>query len=450
MTRPGARRDNRPLNTDRSHTSGGRVDSAQVWVDIDGVETFAGQLYSHRSRGTESASFTYEQSYLADPRAYALDPALPLLSGTQQSPLNQKIFGAFSDSCPDRWGRRLIERSERRRVQAAGSAARSFGAFDLLLRVRDDLRQGAIRYAVNGEFVSDETYGVPAMTDLPTLLSAADKLATADNGATDSADLQSLALLLRAGSSLGGARPKAHVRDDNGRIAIAKFPSPHDDWNVIGWEKVALDLAAAGIWTPDNHLVTIAERNVLIVDRFDRFDRFDRGSNGQRRGYMSLMTALEATDGDVRSYIDIVEALEERSLNVGDELAQLWRRVAFSILISNTDDHLRNHALLHIRGDAWSLSPAFDLNPNPDPGPKHLSTAIDGDTRADLGDLLAVASLFRLKGPDALELLAQVRAAVIQWRQVAARHGLAKSAIAAMAPAFEHSQANLATELVTA
>lgn len=414
-----------------------RRDSAQVWVDIDEVAIVAGQLYSHRSRGTESATFTYDQGYLADPRAYALDPALPLLSGTQQSPLNQKIFGAFSDSCPDRWGQRLIQRSERRRAEAAGSTARSFGVFDLLLGVRDDVRQGAIRFAVNGDFVADETTGVPAMTDLPTLLSAADNLAH------DRADSQSLSLLLRAGSSLGGARPKAHVRDNNGRVAIAKFPSPSDDWNVMAWEKVALDLAAAaGVWTPENHLESIAGRTVLIVDRFDR------GINEQRRGYMSVMTALEASDADVRSYVDIAEALEERSVNVSDELAQLWRRVAFSILISNTDDHLRNHAFLHVRGDSWRLSPAFDLNPNPEPGPKHLSTAIDSDTRADLRDLLAVASLFRLKASEAREVLSEVRTAVARWRQVATGHGLPKSAIAAMSPAFEHFQADLVDTLV--
>ena len=439
MTGPDARRANRSASTIRSATSGRHVDHARVWVDVNDVTILAGQLYSHRSRGTESASFTYEQSYLADPRAYALDPALPLLSGTQQTPLNQRIFGAFSDSSPDRWGQRLIERSERRRAEAAGSTARTFGAFDLLLGVRDDLRQGAIRYEVAADFVADETAGVPAMTDLPTLLSAADNIA----GDTD--DSESLALLLRAGSSLGGARPKAHVRDNNGRVAIAKFPSPNDDWNVMAWEKVALDLAAAaGVWIPENHLVSIAGRDVLIVDRFDR------GADGQRIGYMSLMTALEANDGDVRSYIDIAEALEERSVNVRDELAQLWRRVAFSILISNTDDHLRNHALLHVHAESWRLSPAFDLNPNPDPGPKHLSTAIGADTRADLRDLLAVASLFRLNDSDALGILARVRASVVQWRHVASAHGLAKSAVAGMTPAFEHSQADLAADLVTA
>ncbi|MDQ1740669.1 MAG: serine/threonine-protein kinase HipA [Pseudonocardiales bacterium] len=399
----------------------------------------AGTLYSHRRRGTETASFSYDNAYLADPRGYPLDPALPLVSGTLQAAGNQKIFGAFFDSCPDRWGQRLIERAESRRV-AGGGTPRSFGQFDLLLRVRDDLRQGAIRFAVNDEFVADDTSGVPVMTDLPTLLSAADDVANAD---TD--DGRSLALLLRAGSSLGGARPKAHVRDHNGRIAIAKFPSPSDSWNVMAWEATALDLAAkAQIAVPTHHLESIGGRNVLIVDRFDRIP------SGLRRGYMSIMTALEASDGEVRSYVDIAEALEERSSQVIRDLTELWRRIIFSILISNTDDHLRNHALLHVQAGTWTLSPAFDLNPNPAPGPKHLSTAIDGDTLADVRNALAVAPLFRLDADQARDVLRQVRNAVTHWREVATHHGLNKSDLAAMAPAFEHAQAAVAEQLLAA
>lgn len=440
MTRPrttGARTRPRPSTPG---ARAGRPATAQVWIDIDAETVLAGQVFSHRRRNVESASFTYDPSYLADRRAYPLDPALPLLSGTLQTPTNQRIFGAFSDSCPDRWGQRLIERAEARRAQRDGSATRSFGQFDLLLGVRDDLRQGAIRYTLEGEFVADDATGVPAMTDLPTLLSAADDLAADDND-----DSQSLALLLRAGSSLGGARPKAHVRDLNGRIAIAKFPSPSDDWNVMAWEATALDLAAAaGTVVAQHRLETIGGRSVLIVDRFDRTD------TGRRRGYMSAMTALEARDGDTRSYVDIAEALEEKASTVSDDLAELWRRAAFSILISNTDDHLRNHALLHLRGGSWSLSPAFDLNPNPAPGPKHLSTAIDGDTRADLRDLLDVAPLFRLDRTRALSILGEVHGAVRQWPHVASRNGLGKAEQSAMAPAFEHRQASAAAELLTA
>lgn len=441
MTRPHASRAGRGARSSVGTAARGarsdRTDSAHVWVDIDGATVHAGRVYSHRRRGTESASFTYDPAYLADSRAYALDPALPLVSGTLQTPVNQPIFGAFSDSCPDRWGQRLIERNEARRVARDGGTARSFGQFDQLVHVRDDLRQGAIRYAVDGQFVADKATGVPAMTDLPTLLSAADDVAG------DNDDAASLALLLHAGSSLGGARPKAHVLDNNGRVAIAKFPSSADEWNVMAWEKTALDLAGtAGIAVPANHLETIGGRQVLIVDRFDR------RADGNRRGYMSAMTALEAPDGEVHSYVDIAQMIEERALDVTSELEQLWRRVAFSILISNTDDHLRNHGLLHMRSDAWTLSPAFDLNPNPARGPKHLATAIDADTLADLEDLLAIAALCRLDKERALGVVRQVRDAAGQWHQVARRNGICKVDQDAMAPAFEHRQSELADELL--
>jgi serine/threonine-protein kinase HipA len=190
-------------------------------------------------------------------------------------------------------------------------------------------------------------------------------------------------------------------------------------------------------------LERIGGRNVLIVDRFDRT------ANGLRRGYMSTMTALEASDGEIRSYVDIAEVLEERSSEVTRDLTQLWRRIIFSILISNTDDHLRNHALLHVQADTWTLSPAFDLNPDPAPGPKHLSTAIDGDTLADVRDALAVAPLFRLDADRARDVLRQVFDAVTHWREVAAHHGLSKSDLTAMVPAFEHAQAALVEKLLT-
>lgn len=420
-------------------TTGARAADAEVWVDVAGEPTLAGRLFAHRHGQTQSASFTYDPKWLASDTAYDLDPALPRVSGVLQTPTNQKLFGAFSDSCPDRWGRRLIERTEKHRADDAERTAVSFGEFDLLLRVRDDLRQGAIRYRRNGTFLEHESLGVPALTDLPSLLSAADDIGSAD---TDD-DPQSLALLLRQGSSLGGARPKAHVRDVNGRIAIAKFPSPADEWNVMAWEKTALDLAdAASIAVPENELVTVSGRNVLIVERFDRTPE------GRRRGYQSAMTALERTDGDTCSYTELAELIETRGRNVTAELEQLFRRVAFTVLISNTDDHMRNHAFLHVHADIWELSPAFDLNPNPRPGPRHLSTAIDRDTLADIDDLLNTAVLYRLSDTSALAILRQVQDAVVTWRQVARRNGLSQAACEAMRTAFDNPAASRAAELL--
>jgi serine/threonine-protein kinase HipA len=410
-----------------------------VYVTVGQRTLLAGQMYAHSRRGVESTSFVYDSRYLASPLAYALDPALPLVAGTLQTPAGRRLFGAFADSLPDRWGRTLIQRAERVRARDAGTAPRSISEVDLLLGVRDDLREGALRFRLDeqGPFLATEESGVPLLTDLPGLLDLAAR------HERDAADYDDLKRLLRAGSSLGGARPKAHVLDARGRLAIAKFPSAGSDtWNVMAWEKVALDLARdAGITVTDSQLIRIGDRHVLIVDRFDR-----RGTD--RIGYVSAMTMLEANDGDQRSYLEIAAVIEERSTAATAELRQLWRRIAFSILISNTDDHLRNHGFLHQRAESWGLSPAFDLNPNPEPGPKFLSTAITyDDTRASVPTLLSVADFFGLDSSAALDVLADVARSTRNWRRAAQRYGLTQRDLDDMGPAFEHAEATEARDL---
>jgi serine/threonine-protein kinase HipA len=408
----------------------------EVFVAAGEQNVLAGWLYPHRHRGVESASFVYADSYLAGPESFALDPALPLVAGTLQAPAGRSLFGAFTDSSPDRWGRMLIARAERARAEAEGTAPRALSEVDLLLGVRDDLREGALRFRLDGEpnFCAAEDSGVPVLTDLPVLL---DLAARAES---DGAGYDELRQLIRAGSSLGGARPKAHVIEASGQVAIAKFPrASSDTWNVMAWEKVALDLAsAAGVIVERSQLIRIGDRHVLIAGRFDR-----RGAS--RIGYVSAMTMLEAGPGDQRSYLEIAEVIEERSSAATRDLQQLWRRMAFSVLISNTDDHLRNHGFLHVRGESWALSPAFDLNPNPDPGLKYLSTAIDfTDTRASVDTLMGVAGYFRLDADAALVVLAEVVHSVAAWRDVARSHGLTNREIELMKPAFEHPEAGRA------
>lgn len=403
-----------------------------VYVAVGARNLLAGRLYPHRRRGVESASFAYDDRYLADPDAYALDPALPLVTGMLQTRVGHALFGAFRDCAPDRWGRTLITRAEKERAKLAGTAPRSLSEADVLLGVRDDLRQGALRFRLgdDGPYLAVEESGVPVLTDLPTLLDIADR------AESDTADYNELSRLVHAGSSLGGARPKAHVMDTDGRIAIAKFPSANSDtWNVMAWEKVALDLAhEAGISVPKSQLIGVGHRSVLIVDRFDRQGR-------ERIGYASAMTMLEASDGDQGSYLEIAEVIEERSPSVTADLRQLWRRICFSILISNTDDHLRNHGFLHARAESWVLSPAFDLNPSPAPGPKELSTAIDFyDAHASIDTLMGVSEYFRLNAGEAAVVLAHVNNAVGRWRATAASCGLRPAEINVMAPAFEHAE----------
>jgi serine/threonine-protein kinase HipA len=407
--------------------------TVDVVVHIDMADVLAGRMWSHRRAATESATFAYDDAYLARSDAYALDPALPLVAGQQQTGQGAAIFGAFSDCAPDRWGRRLIDRAEEHRIEREGGAERSRGEIDYLLGVRDDLRQGALRFRSpgTGTYFADEQTGVPRVVELPRLLHAAERLER------DEASEPELRELLRGGSSLGGARPKAHVLADDRRVAIAKFPSPvHDDWDVIRWEAVALDLARrAGITVPPSQLHVIDDRPVLIVDRFDRA--------GERRiGYISAMTMLEVADGDRGwSYVDIAAAIEAESPAVSRDLRELWRRMGFTVLISNTDDHLRNHGFLRSSTAGWSLSPAFDLNPDPRPGPKFLSTAIDeGAPEARIDTLLAVADVFRLDQDEARRLLAAVAEATGGWREAAREHGIEAPEIDRMARAFEHEQ----------
>lgn len=411
-----------------------------VVVQIGGEDVLAGRLWSHRRRGAESATFSYAREYLAHRDAYELDPGLPLFDGQQQTRAGQAMFGALSDCAPDRWGRRLIARAERQRATREGVAERSFGEIDFLLGVRDDLRQGALRLRdpATSIYLADETGGVPPLAALPKLLSASERLER------DEVSEDELRLLLREGSSLGGARPKAHVLDTDGRVSIAKFPSSaKDEWDVMRWEAVALRLArAAGIRVEDWKLHTIDGKAVLIVERFDR-------AEGLRIGYVSAMTMLEAIDGERASYLDVAEVIERRSPAAREDLRELWRRIAFSVLISNTDDHLRNHGFLRANNAGWALSPAFDLNPDPGPGPKHLSTAIDfDDTRASIDTLMRVASYFRLDDEGARQVLMEVSEAASQWREAAAETGLDRRAIEQMAPAFDHDGADQARRIL--
>jgi serine/threonine-protein kinase HipA len=403
-----------------------------VWTS-EGEDVRVGALYPHRRRGTESATFSYDDAYLARPDAYAIDPQLSLDASPHHTSASRALFGAMADGAPDRWGRTLLTRREARAARDERRAARALGELDFLLGVRDDLRQGALRYLdEKGEFLAREPDGVPVLTDLPSLLDLADR------AERDSTSLPDLQRLVHAGGSLGGARPKAHVIARDGTLALAKFPSAErDTWDVMAWEYVTARLAeAAGIVVPACELLTLAERRVLLVNRFDR--RYSAGVT-RRVGYASAMTMLEASEGDGASYLDIAAVIEVRSDRATADLEQLWRRALFSVLVGNTDDHLRNHGFLHVPGrDAWRLSPAFDMNPDPTPGPKHHATSVDGtDAAATVEAVLAVAPEFRLRPTEADVVAGTVMGAVSRWREVARSAGLTGGAIKAMAPAFE-------------
>jgi serine/threonine-protein kinase HipA len=406
--------------------------SAFVYVDLEGVVLLAGRLWSRVRNGRESATFEYAEEWRAFEGRFALDPALSVGPGPHHTPAGKALFSALGDSSPDRWGRTLVARRERALARSESRPPRPLWEFDFLLGVSDFPRQGALRFALEqgGPFLADESLGpVPPVVDLPRLLAASERVLEEEETTED------LRLLLAPGSSLGGARPKASVRDEGGCLSIAKFPARSDDYDVVRWEAVALTLASqAGIEVPDFRLEMVTDKPVLLLRRFDR-------EEGQRRPFLSAMSMLGAVDGDQRSYMEIADALRQNGVATEMDLHELWRRVVFNVLISNTDDHLRNHGFLYAGSAGWRLSPAYDMNPVPtDVKPRVLSTAIgyDDDASASLDRAMEVADYFALGPEAARDIACQVGRAVLSWREVAARWGIGSRGTERMASAFEH------------
>jgi serine/threonine-protein kinase HipA len=408
-----------------------------VHVDLEGVPHLVGRLWARSPRGKESATFEYDDAWLANPLRFALEPALTLGKGPHHTMAGRLIFGAIGDSAPDRWGRALMQREERRKAREEKRAPRTLLEVDYLIGVGDVARQGALRFAETegGPFLATSPQ-IPPLLQLPALLGAA--LHVSQDGGSD----DDLRLLLAPGSSLGGSRPKASVVDRDGQLAIAKFPKHDDMTQVTLWESVALQLAArAGIPTPEWRVENVAGREVILLRRFDR-----RGK--ARIPFLSALSLLNATDNDPRSYMEIADALRQHGAKADDDCAQLWRRIVFSILISNSDDHLRNHGFLYAAG-GWRLSPAYDMNPIPvDIKPRVLTTAIDQvDGTASLDLALQVAAHFGLKAVNAKGVAREVGNAVSRWREAASATGLSGKEIDRMASAFEHEDLNKAVAL---
>jgi serine/threonine-protein kinase HipA len=402
-----------------------------VHVDLAGAPVLVGRLWSRARKGRESASFEYDKSWLEHPERFALEPALTLGPGAQDTEAGKALFGALGDSAPDRWGRVLMQRAERKVAQQQGRAARASREIDFLLRVDDEAREGALRFAQrpNGPFLAPaDTERIPPVVNLPRLLAASERVADDTDTAED------LRLLLAPGSSLRGAWPKAAVREHGGQLAIAKFPHKDDYADVESWEALSLRLARnAGIRVPDSRIESINGKNVLIVRRFDR-------EGDTRISFLSAMSMLGAKDNERHSYLEIADAIMQHGAQPGADLKELWSRIVFTVLISNTDDHLRNHGFLYDGPRGWRLSPAFDLNPVPtDVKDRVLHTSISADDpTASLEIAMAEAEYFGLSAHEARHTAGVVGAAVSGWRKQAGALGLNKAAIDRMASAFEH------------
>lgn len=396
----------------------------RVTLQIDGVDVPVGTLYAHARRGVETASFRYDASYLADARSFALAPDMPLTEGPIHAQ-GMPMFRIFEDCMPDRWGRNLMLRAERQAARNEGRAARTLFEANYLAGVSDEARQGALRLWSEGEAVTASAEGVPREVRIPDLLSAADKAAT---------DLDAdVGDLVAAGSSLGGARPKASVRDEHGLLNIAKFPKADElaVEDVCAWEKTALDLAAAcGIRVSASRIVRVRGRAVLLLERFDR-------DGAWRIPYMSGMTAIQGNDGGTYSYLELVEFLEEEGSEPDADIRELWCRILFSCAIGNTDDHMRNHGFLR-DGRGWRLSPAFDINPTAGDNPKYLRSAIDLDNfEARPEAAVEACEWYRLGHREAVAQAHEMARKLKGWRRAAIANGITKVSIDHMASCFE-------------
>jgi len=399
-----------------------------------------GELRYDRQGRRESAAFMYTRDWLTHPERFAIDPALPLVSGFQfhaRRGEGSVFHGAIADTEPDGWGRRIILRAHARRRRALQSAqapddAGALGELDFLLAVDDESRLGALRFRdEEGHFQGGANEGghrTPPLLELRQLLAASRAVELSAETARD------LEYLRGRATSLGGLRPKCSVRDDDGRLAIAKFPSVADQRSVAKGEVLALTLARrAGIRAAEARLVMSDGLPVALVRRFDR------AGHGVRIPYVSAATLLgvERDDPTPHTYGEIVDALRLYGRDTQRDIDELFRRIAFSILINNVDDHLHNHGFLHAGHGLWRLAPAFDLNPFPD-RVRELKTWISHDTGPDssLDALRSAAPHFRVQRERGEAMIGEVAAAVAMWRKVGARIGMTAAELDAFADAF--------------
>jgi serine/threonine-protein kinase HipA len=407
-----------------------------VYENWSGAEpVLLGKLYVSYIRGKEQFAFEYDTSWLVTESAnYFLDPDLMLYNGRQYVPMDKRLFGVFSDSCPDRWGRLLMKRREAVQARKEDRKPRVLGESDFLLGVYDKARMGALRFKTddNDEFLSSEKdLATPPWTTLRALEAASIGFEQDESGLEE----KWLKQLIAPGSSLGGARPKATVQDEKGNLWIAKFPSKHDEVNSGAWEKVVHDLAKiCGLKVPEAKLETFSKNgSTFLVKRFDR-------EGNKRIHFASAMTLLGKMDGasgdDGSSYLDLVSFIRKNGATPEQDLKELWKRIVFNMAVSNTDDHLRNHGFI-LSKKGWRLSPLYDVNPVPFGDSLSLNVSMD-DNSISLELAIHVAKYFGLAETEAIRSVQEIRMLVKEnWEKLAAKCGLSRNACEYMRPAFD-------------
>ena len=401
-------------------------DVVEVVIDLERLRRphRMGWLRRQASAEGDVFSFEYDKTWLKHPDTFTFDPDLQLVEGRTYVPADRESFGIFLDSSPDRWGRLLMQRRAALRSAKQGKPAPALTAWDYLLGVNDITRLGALRFrrSRDAPFLDDDALqAAPPVTSVRELQAVSLRLE--EEHAEEHPDYGKwLAQLVAPGSSLGGARPKAAVMDEQGRHCIAKFPSRRDTHDIGAWETVVHRLAGkAGIDVAEARPLSMGDEGHTFLVR-----RFDRTETGGRRAYVSAMTMLQRQDGEPgASYLEIVELLQSRGARTRADCAQLFRRVVFNILVSNTDDHLRNHGFF-VEPRGLVLSPAFDMNPNPERS--ELSLAIDeANATCDVEVALKAAGSYDLTAGQAAAIVKEVRASVATWRDEASKLDLSRT-----------------------
>lgn len=422
----------------------------QIKMFLGEKQQAVGTLFFNSLGNRESSGVEYSAEWIDSREAFDIDPELPLRHGRffhSKKEARSVFFGAIADSEPDGWARQVIMRAYAKQQKKGKSRALTYGtlplsSLDYLLAVDDFSRIGALRFQdEEGVFQGQAEKGkgsAPPLIELSHLLSASRAVET------DTATIADLEYLRGRGTSLGGLRPKCTVLDQDGSLSIGKFPSVQDVYAVTKGEVLALHIAkAAGVHAAFARIVESDSIPIALIKRFDR------DSSGRRIPYVSAATLLGIEDThEVHTYTEIVDALRVYSADFGADAEELWRRIALSILITNVDDHLRNHGFLHVEKDLWRLSPAFDINPFPY---KHrtLKTWIHegASDAASIQALVEHASYFNIDLKRAREILSQVEAAVNSWRQIGKKLGMTTQELNAFETAFEHEERLVAHQI---
>ena len=409
-----------------------------VYADFDWLKTavLVGELGYESLRGTDSYSFCYDHNWLRQYSDLYLSADINNYTGLQFTQPDRDIFGCFGDALPDRWGRLLLNRREQIRAQEEKRPVRKLSSYDYLLGIDDYSRMGGFRFKElpDGEFINcDATLRIPPLTDIQVLVAASMEVEKSEERNL-LPDKKWLLQLVHPGTSLGGARPKAGVLNEEGELCVAKFPSRNDEYDIGLWEHLSHLLAKeAGVEAAETQAIATGEKYHTLLSK-----RFDRTTDGRRKHFASAMTLLGLTDGcnaqTGNGYLDIVDFILQHCCDVEANLQQLYRRVAFNIAIHNSDDHFRNHGFL-LTPKGWTLSPAYDLNPTFN---DHQSLLINATTnRSDLQLLLASSEEYMIGKEEATHIIEEVKDGVSQWRSMATRLGIAKREMDLFAQVFE-------------